>query len=90
MLIDQNVKVAKETSDVFAAVIVIVKDIKAGKTAFEIGADALPALINAVGGIDQVPGELEDRRALLVTMSLGVADLLDVLIPATPPTPVVV
>ena len=80
MLIDQNVKVAKETADVLAAVVVIVKDIKAGKTILEIGTGALPALINAVGGIDQVPEELTDRRAILITTAIGVSDLLDVLL----------
>lgn len=81
MLVDQNVKVGKELQDVIAAVVVIVQEIKAGKTIVELGAAALPALINAVAGVEQVPAEVADRRVALVTLSLGTADLLDVLLP---------
>ena len=81
MLVDQNVKVGKELQDVIAAVVVIVQEIKAGKSIVELGAAALPALINAVAGVDQVAAEVADRRVALVTLSLGTADLLDVLLP---------
>lgn len=79
MLVEKNVQVGKETADVFAALVVVLKDIKAGKTVMEIGADALPALINAVAGVDQIPEELKDRKAALVTVALGVSDIMDAL-----------
>lgn len=79
MLIDQNVKVGKELSDVFAALVVIAKDVKAGKGIVEIGADSLPALIAAVSGVGDVPAEIADRKAALVTVALGVSDFLDAL-----------
>lgn len=79
MLIDQQVQVGKELQDCFAALTLIVKDIKAGKSVLEIGADALPALISAVGGIGDVPAEVAVRKAALVTAALGVSDLMDAL-----------
>jgi len=79
MLVEKNVQVGKETADVFAAMVVVLKDIKAGKTVMEIGANALPALINAVAGVDQLPEELKDRKVALVTVALGVSDIMDAL-----------
>jgi len=79
MLVEKSVLVGKETADVIAAIVIVLKDIKAGKSIVEIGADALPALINAVAGFSEVPLELQDRRAALHTVADGLEDIIAVL-----------
>jgi len=56
---------AKESDDVLALVVKIVKEAKAGKSVAEIGASSLEELVTAVAGADQIPGEARQSPSAL-------------------------
>lgn len=87
--IQVTVEVSKETQEVLAALVEIVKASKqALADGFQPGAD-LPAIVaaawaklpEAISGLDQVPAEFaEDKAALVRTVLLGGSDLVDALL----------
>jgi hypothetical protein len=85
----KQIEYAKETGDVMVAVIELVKDIKAGKSLAELGAENLTNLIAAVSGADQIPAEATHRAAILQTIGLHTGQLADALLPsAAAPAPI--
>lgn len=81
MIIDKNVKVAKETSEVMDLLVTLVKDIKAKKTASQIAGDTLSKLMTAIEGIDQVDDEAkENLSVMLATVGYSTGDLAGALI----------
>lgn len=54
-------EVPKESKEVVDAIVLLVKDIKAKKPIGEIAGDALPKVIQAAEGFDQVGGEIKSE-----------------------------
>lgn len=59
--IDVVMKVPKESKEVVDALVILVKDIKAKKPIGELAANALPKVIAAAEGFDQVGGEVKSE-----------------------------
>lgn len=70
-----TVTVGKETTDIFALVAELIKDIRAKKGVAEIAAENLPGLYAAVEGFDQIDDELKSEN-LEETVALGVAKIV--------------
>lgn len=90
MIQDVQVKVAKEVDDVGALLVTIVADIRAKKPISEIAADALPKLIAAIDGVEQIPAELvASRKVVLSTIGARLGELTDAILgqPTAPVTP---
>lgn len=76
-----SVEVSKETSEVGALLVGLVKAIKAKKGIAEIAGEELPALMKAVDGITSVPAEYaEDHAAFLKALMLPMADIASELV----------
>ena len=58
----RQVQVAKELDDLGVLLVGLVKDLKAKKPLAELASSNLPALINAMSGIDQVDDELKNNK----------------------------
>lgn len=77
----KQVEYAKEVDDVLVAIVHIVSEIKAGKSIVDLGASALPKLIDAVGGVDQVSEEvILHRKVALQTVGYRTGELADAIL----------
>ncbi len=77
----RQVEVSKELDDVLALLIVVARDVRAGKSVAEIAADALSKLVDAAAGIDQVSAEVAaDRKVALQTIGYRTGELADALL----------
>lgn len=73
----RQVDYSKELDDVALLLVTVVRDIRAGKSAAELAADAFPKLIEALNGVDAVPGELkENLEVSLQTMGYRLGELV--------------
>ena len=78
----REVQFAKEVDDVCVLLVGIVKDLKAKKPAGEVVSGAVPKLIEAISGIDQLGAEqLANRAVFLETIMYRVGELADSLLP---------
>lgn len=78
----REILIAKEIDDLGKLLVGIVKDVRAGKTAAEIGTGSLTNFIEAISGVDQLDDEAKSNRlAALQTISLRLAEIVDVLLP---------
>lgn len=85
----KQVEISKELDDVLALIENLVIAIKAKKSITEIAAGELSDLVNAVAGIDQVPGEISDsRHAALQTIGLRLGSISDALLGVPAPAAV--
>ena len=76
--VEKNVKVAKETTEVFDAMASLVRDIKLGKPVTEIASENLPKLMTAVEGFDKFDDEYKaDHYGN--TVAFGVGAMVDAL-----------
>lgn len=92
-IIKKEVSVAKEMGEAIDLLIGVVQDVKAGKSAMEIGMGRLDDLIAAINGADKIDDEVrENQEAALNTVGLGLARLGNVLLKpkAKPDSPDVV
>lgn len=81
MIETKSLPIAKETDDAMLLLVALVKDIKAKKSATEIGVDCLPKLMEAVSGIDQVDDEAkENKEVVLATVGYRTGELAGALI----------
>ena len=70
--LEKNVKVAKETTEVFDAVASVIRDIRQGKSIAEISSGNLPKLVTAVDGFDQFDDEFKaDHYGNTVAFGIG-------------------
>jgi len=79
-IVNISVPVAQETKDVYDLLIVLVKDLRAKKPVAEIAADALPKLMSAISGCDQIPVEAKNRLVMLQTAGYSAGELADAII----------
>lgn len=75
-----TVNVAKELDDVLALVVDVVKQVKAGKSALELAALELPALVSAINGLDQIPAELADLQSVIAGVGVRTGELVAALV----------
>lgn len=80
MIQQKQVEFAKELDDAMILAITLLSDIRAGKSAAEITGDALPKLMEAIAGIDQVPAEMASRKVALQTIGYRAGELADALL----------
>lgn len=83
-----EVEIAKEAADVMDLLISVVKDIKAGKSAMEISTGALPELMAAIAGADQIAGEVVASAAFARTIGMKCGELIDAFMQKKPAAPV--
>lgn len=79
-IVKMELDVAKESKDVMDLLVVLVKDIRAKKTIAEISADALPKLMGAIDGVNQIPDEVKDRKVVMATAGYSLGEIVDGLI----------
>lgn len=81
----KEVSYAKELDDCMVLVVELIKDIKAKKGVSELMSENLGNLIAAIGGIDQVAGELESNKEVaLETIGFRVGELSNALLAKSP------
>lgn len=81
-ILKKEVLYAKEVDDVAVLLVSIVKDVRAGKSAPEIGAGNLTKLMDAIAGIDQMDDEAKANRAALIsTIGYRMGELVDAVLP---------
>ena len=81
MIIDREVKVAKELDDVAILLVQLVDTIKQGKELTEV----VDELVNALNGFDQVDDELAaNRKVALQTIGSRLFELVDVILTKAP------
>lgn len=80
----KQVSYCVELDQLLALVVGLVKDVKGGKSPLEAAYASIPALIQALGGLDQVSGEAQDHEALDDTVLLRAAELKRLLLPSLP------
>jgi len=75
-IIEVKVQIAKETNDIFVAMIKLLKDMKAGKNILEILTGSFKELSDAVEGADDIDNEIaENIEAVMKTLGLGLGSL---------------
>lgn len=77
--ITKTVTVVTSVDNLLALLTTAVKDVKAGKTAAQVGIDLLPLLVTAFAGIGDLAKDVMDKKALEVTIALKLSELVDVL-----------
>ncbi len=77
----KTVNVCGEVDSLLSFVVGVVKDVKAGKSASDVVADAVPALVAALTGLGDLKSELADRKDVEATVALKVAELVNVFVP---------
>lgn len=65
MIQEKSVSYAKELDDCLVLMIELAKDIKEGKDIGMIVSENLPNLIQAIGGMEQIKGELEANKEIV-------------------------
>lgn len=75
----REVEYSKEVDDVAAFLVQILSDAKAGKPVSEIAAGSVAGLINAIGGLDQVSAEFQNKKVLLQTLGYRVGEMAGIL-----------
>ena len=81
MIIEKQVKVAKEVDDVMILIVKLVQEIKASKDIAKIAANCLPDLLVAIDGISDVTQEwAEDKGAVISTVLSGASGIANVLL----------
>jgi hypothetical protein len=81
MIVEKNLKVAKEVSDVGEALVGIVKAFRAGKPVQEVAVGELPKVLAALDGVDQIDDELKaDRKVALATLGYHTGELADAIL----------
>lgn len=81
MIETRQVQYAKELDEAMSAVIGIIKDVRSGKNVLEIITGNIPALIAAVGGLEQVQGELSQNfQVASETIGYRLGDLTSALL----------
>jgi hypothetical protein len=81
MIMEKTVQYAKEIDDVMMLVVELLKDVKAGKGALEIGAENLPLLMQAVAGAEQIKDELAmNKEVVLQTIGSQVGSIAAVFV----------
>ena len=84
-IVNKEIKIASELSDVLVLVEELIVDVKAGKDIGAIVSENLPLLIAAIGGADQIPVELKaDMKVALETVGLHVGSLAAALLAPAP------
>lgn len=85
----KEVEYAKEIGDVMVLIVELVKDVKAKKAMSELMSENLPHLINAIGGVDQVPAEIAEHKVVaLQTVGLHIGELAAAILAEAPAAPV--
>ena len=80
MLVQKEVKIAKEADDVMALVVELVKHFRAGKKPAEM-TELLDEFVAAVSGADQIDDELEaNKEAVINTVLLRAGEIASVLL----------
>jgi hypothetical protein len=80
MIQQKQIDFCKEFDDCLALVVNILKAMKAKKPVAEIAASELPDLMNALSGLDQIGDELKNKKVMLETIGLRIADIVDALV----------
>lgn len=81
VIVDKNQKVAKETREVLDAVLVVVRDFKAGLKPQEVAAKDFAAIMAALQDADQIKAEqAADPDAFAATIGAGIAQLIQLLL----------
>jgi hypothetical protein len=75
MIQKKEIEFAKELDDVLVLVIELIKDIKAKKSAAQIGTENIPLLMTAIGNIDQLPEEAKNKPVVLSTIGYRAGEL---------------
>jgi hypothetical protein len=78
-IVQQSVPVAQGFQNVFAVVLGVASDLKAGKAASAVIADAVPALVVALEGAGDLSAELQDPQAVVNAAVLFAEQLVVVL-----------
>lgn len=74
-----QVNVVTSVDAFLALVVTVVADVKAGKPAATVVADAVPQFVSALSGVGDLAGDVAHRAELENTVALKLATLVDVL-----------
>ena len=74
MIEEKSIKLEKDVAEVHDLVVVLIKEIKAKKSAGEITAAILPSLIMAIEGLDTI--SLEDKEVLINTVGVKMGEII--------------
>jgi hypothetical protein len=81
MIETKQVQIAKEVDEVFVFLIELVRDLKAKKSITDIAAENLPALMQAMSGLDQIDDEVsKDKFVVGQTAGYRLGELTAVLL----------
>ena len=73
MIEKREINIAREIDDVFVLVIEVIKVVRNGGEYTNL----IDELINAVNGIDDIPEELKDLKAVINTVGVRVGDIVE-------------
>jgi hypothetical protein len=81
MIQEKSVQYAKELDDCLVLMIELAKDIKEGKDIGALVSENLPNLIQAIGGMEQIKGELEaNKEVVYSTAGFRMGELVGALV----------